>query len=300
MNVAESKRVRHLLLHIERGEELPVALIRALHDVEARSAVIHGVGILEAIEVASIDPEGRSRIHRLDTPSVLVSLHGNVAVEDGATNVHLYVTVARQTELGHQTVSGHVRWARASALDLHVTVFDDLVLERLTDDHGFSAALHATSRTGGTTTKVVVEEAPAAPPVVAPPVVAPPVVAAPVAAPPVAVAPVAAAPVAAAPVVPAKPAPRDADLDVKPVLAHPARLHKPHEDATEVYPEVNDLVTHFHFGDCEVIGSDGERIRLRQIKDGRVREVSLAMLKIEGPTVDPETNKRTFRLSRKN
>jgi len=48
------------------------------------------------------------------------------------------------------------------------------------------------------------------------------------------------------------------------------------------------------------MGSDGERIKLRQIKDGRMREVALAMLKIEGPSTDAATGKRLFKLSRKN
>jgi len=289
MNVAESKRVRHLVLHVERGEELPVALIRALHDVEARAAMIRGAGIAEAIEIASIDQHGRSTIHRLDTPSVVVSLSGNVAVEDGATNVHLYVTLARQTELGHQTISGHVRWARASALDLHVTVFDDLVLERLTDDFGFSAALHASSRASGTPAKMVLEEAPREVVVTAPVVQAKPVVKEPEAKPHV-----------KEPEV--KPLVREPEVELKPgpALTPPTRLAKPQDDSREIYPDVNDMVTHFSFGECEVIGSDGERIRLRQIKDGRVREVALEMLKIEGPSVDPGTNKRLFHLSRKN
>ena len=284
MNVAESKRVRHLVLHVERGEEVPVALIRTLHDVEAKAASLTGVGIVEAIELASIDARGQSVIHRIDTPTLVISLAGNVAMEDGATNVHLYATLARQTELGHQTLSGHVRWARASALDLFVTVFEDLVLERLTDEQGFSAALHAQTRaTAGSALRVVVaEEAPREPVIAAP-----------------------AAP--AAPVVPAKPVPgaRGPEQDLKvqpttPALAPPARLHKPQEDTTEVYPDVGDFVSHFQFGECEVISSDGERIRLRQIKDGRVRELALAMLKVEGPTTDPATNKRMFKLSRKN
>ena len=85
-----------------------------------------------------------------------------------------------------------------------------------------------------------------------------------------------------------------------PALAPPARFAKPEEDPNEIYPEMTDLVNHFSFGDCEVVSSDGERIRLRQIKDGRVREVSLEMLKIERPTIDPVTNKRSFKLARKN
>jgi hypothetical protein len=49
-----------------------------------------------------------------------------------------------------------------------------------------------------------------------------------------------------------------------------------------------------------VIDSDGDRIRLRQDRDGRVREVALTMLRIEPPTTDPETGKRHFKLGRKN
>jgi predicted DNA-binding protein with PD1-like motif len=283
MNVAESKRTRHLVIHVERGEELPVALIRALHEVEAKSASITGAGIVEAIEIAGIDARGKSALHRVDSPALVVSLWGDVALEDGATNVHLYATLARDTELGHETFSGHVRWARASAIDLVVTVFDDVVLERLTDEHGFSAALHATLRASAGTTRTTTQESPRAPSPAATTTQESP-----------------RAPSPAATTTTPKPAATEADIDAKPALTPPARLYTPHEEATEVYPDVADLVTHFHFGDCEVTSSDGERIRLRQIKDGRVREVSLAMLKIEGPTTDPATNKRQFRLSRKN
>ena len=52
-------------------------------------------------------------------------------------------------------------------------------------------------------------------------------------------------------------------------------------------------------GSGVVLSSDGDRIRLRQDRDGRVREVSLTMLKIEDPTIHPESGKRHFRLARK-
>jgi predicted DNA-binding protein with PD1-like motif len=301
MNVAESKRVRHIVLHIERGEELPVALIRALHDAEAKSASITGVGIVEAIELADIDPRGVSSTYRIDTPSLVVSLIGNVALEDGATNVHLYANIARQTDAGHQSFAGHVRWARAGAMDLIVTVFDDLVLERLTDDQGFSTTLVATVRASGGARTVVVAEEPHREPVVVAPVAVAPVAVAPVVVVPKAVAPVVAVPRAVAPAVVApKAVVKEPEPEVKVALAPPARIAKPVDDSNDIYPEMNDLVNHFQFGDCEVVSSDGERIRLRQIKDGRVREVALEMLKIERPTIDEVTSKRSFKLARKN
>jgi hypothetical protein len=48
-----------------------------------------------------------------------------------------------------------------------------------------------------------------------------------------------------------------------------------------------------------VISSDGDRIRLRQDKDGRVREVALAMLRIAEPTTMAD-GRRHFVLGRKN
>jgi hypothetical protein len=159
------------------------------------------------------------------------------------------VTLARESELGLQVAAGELARARAYALELRVTAFDDVSLARVPDERTGLALLVAQAG-------VVAAEPPR--PIAGP---APEGVAA-------------------------------AALPQKPV--------RPAQEAEEVYPEVGDLVTHFHFGECEVIGSDGERIRLRQERDGRVREVALTMLKIEPPSTDPATGRRHFRLARKN
>ena len=70
-------------------------------------------------------------------------------------------------------------------------------------------------------------------------------------------------------------------------------------DEPDAYPEENDTVTHFHFGRCTVLLSDGERLRLQQERDGRVREVALSMLRVGEPTV-LEDGHRHWDLSRKN
>lgn len=77
----------------------------------------------------------------------------------------------------------------------------------------------------------------------------------------------------------------------------PKRPERP-QDANEIYPEDGDVVTHFHFGRCVVISSDGERIRLQNEADSKVREVALSMLKIQPPTV-LEDGRRHFELLRK-
>jgi hypothetical protein len=66
----------------------------------------------------------------------------------------------------------------------------------------------------------------------------------------------------------------------------------------EPVPEAGDLVDHFAFGKCEVLTSDGDRLRIRDL-DGpkRIREVSLAMLRVTEPT--ESDGKRLFRLVRK-
>jgi hypothetical protein len=79
--------------------------------------------------------------------------------------------------------------------------------------------------------------------------------------------------------------------------ALPKRPERPHAEV-EVYPEEGDVVTHFHFGRCVVISSDGERIRLQHEGDSKVREVALSMLKIPPPTT-LDDGRRHFELLRK-
>jgi len=80
--------------------------------------------------------------------------------------------------------------------------------------------------------------------------------------------------------------------------ALPPRRPRP-DDGLESYPEEGDHVSHFAFGRCVVVFSDGERIRLQQERDGRIREVALSMLRIEAPTLDADGH-RSWELLRKN
>jgi hypothetical protein len=63
-------------------------------------------------------------------------------------------------------------------------------------------------------------------------------------------------------------------------------------------PEVGDLVDHFAFGRCEVVASEGDRLKLRDVKPpGRVREVSVEMLRVMAPT--QLDGRRLFLLARR-
>ncbi|HVY49540.1 MAG TPA: PPC domain-containing DNA-binding protein [Minicystis sp.] len=246
MQTTEANRARHLLLRLERGEELPSALARALDLAEVRAAWITGAGVLEAAELAVFEAVNRERARprRFDSGCELVSLTGRLASGDGTTAVRLWATLAREGELGLATFAGELVWARALAVDLMVVALDDSagrVPLPGPEAGGASGGVAAGGRTGGS------------------------------------------------------PAASAMGLEAPPLPQRPTRPR----DETEVYPEIGDRVTHFHFGECEVIGSDGDRIRLRQERDGRVREVALTMLKIDLPTVG-EDGRRHFELRRKN
>jgi predicted DNA-binding protein with PD1-like motif len=259
MNVVESRRSRFLVVRAEPGDELPQgALSRALDEAEARAGFIQGSGVLEAVELTSIAPARGRVARRIEGPVTVVTLSGSIATEDGGTSVRLSGTFVREGELGLETFGGEIVAARVVALDLFVTVFDDISLTRQVDDRRGLASLHATARAAASALRPVVTEAQP----------------------------------------PRAPTPAQATAPAADTPQMPTRPMRPSVDV-EFYPEVGDLVSHFHFGECEVLSSDGEHIRLRQEKDGRVREVSLTMLKIEEPTVDPASGKRHFRLARK-
>ena len=67
----------------------------------------------------------------------------------------------------------------------------------------------------------------------------------------------------------------------------------------DLFPEEGERVNHFMFGACVVISSDGERLKLQQDKDSRVREVALSVLKVQAPKVNAD-GVRVWELSRKN
>lgn len=133
--------------------------------------------------------------------------------------------------------------------------------------------------------------------------------------------------VAAAPVTPSSPVSTPAEVEhVAPTLSEPAPAPAPlrapdigaaliaglnsganpsmpkrpaaRDTSVEQYPEEGDIVTHFAFGRCLVLYSDGERLRLQQERDSRVREVAISMLKVQEPTL-LDTGKRHWDLARK-
>ncbi|MFO0642952.1 MAG: hypothetical protein U0183_27245 [Polyangiaceae bacterium] len=76
----------------------------------------------------------------------------------------------------------------------------------------------------------------------------------------------------------------------------PARARLDEVDA--VFPDAGDRVEHFAFGACEVVQSDGDRLHVRLGKDGRIKELALAMLKVSELPDDGAPGRR-FKLERR-
>ena len=291
MNVVESRGIRHLVIRAENGEEVPRGLARALEEASARAGRLSGTGVLDSVELASVDAAGARVTRRIEAPVMAVSITGNIAQEGAAVSVRLYATLVQESPFGLQTVAGEIVSARALSLELFATALDDVALVRQGDDRSFTASASAQPQAQPQPQpQAQPQPQPQAQPQSTSPVPVPARTAAP--------APRITHPESPRPPSPFPAAAPTAPLDLPTAPTPPTRPTQ-HRDDVEIYPDTGDLVNHFHFGECEIISSDGERIRLRQEKDSRVREVALGMLRIEAPTTDPATGKRHFRLSRK-
>ncbi|MEZ4296578.1 MAG: DUF296 domain-containing protein [Polyangiaceae bacterium] len=272
MKVIEAHRTRHLILRLDRGDELPAAIVRALEEAGVQSAWIEGFGTLESAELAVFDARQRSysKARRFEPGGDAVSLAGTASQLDSSLCVRLFATLARETEAGLAMAGGELLTGRAFAVELHVTAFEDAGLAREADNRTGQLTL-VRGATPEPRARAPRDE-PSAPRAV-----------------------------------------RSASDQSSPSIVDMARHamgleppqpltppKRPHDDFSDVYPEVGDLATHFHFGECKIISSDGDKIRLQQLKDLRVREVALSALRTELVSEDAESGQRTFQLLRKN
>lgn len=284
MKVVEAHRTRHIVLRLDRGDELPGAIVRALEEADVRAAWIEGFGTIEFAEIAVFDTKQRSyaKARRIEGGSDAVSIKGNASQLDSSLCVRLFASIARETETGLQMVGGELLGGRAFAVELWVTSFEDASLARVVDDRTGQLALVRGSGPARVAAPLAGEaqtprDEPSRPQAVA------------------SASQVSAAAKQSSPSIVEMA--RTAMGDGPTPLPPPRRTH---DDFSETYPEVGDLATHFHFGECKIISSDGDKIRLQQLKDLRVREVALSALRTELVSEDTANNQRTFRLLRKN
>jgi hypothetical protein len=297
MMLLEARRVRHFYVRRDSApttQPLPLheVLTAALDGADIRAGWLDGVATLEA---ATID--GRSLAGVLHA-----RLSGPIEHGAGTTQARLFVT-GSHPDFGLVGVAGPLDAAKVRSLEAHVVVFDEGAPPRASEPDGGPRAGQAAAPSPAGSTPEGASPAAAVRPT--PPASWPSMSAAVVASAPPARAseprPLALerqhAPSRAEP----EPEPAPSPVATKVTLASAALPAPPARKALDLdaeYPEVGDHATHFLFGDCEVIDSDGERIKLKQKKDSRVREVSLSVLSLDPPTRGAD-GVRHFALNRK-
>jgi predicted DNA-binding protein with PD1-like motif len=132
----ESAATRCVMGRLERGEEVGEAL-RALARFENIDAgFVRGQGAVEAAELALYSAAARAYVPAGTVgPAELVSLMGNVSLEDGAPQVRLWAVLAPAPahEGPPAAVAGLLVRARAVYVEFAIDVYDDGDLERRPD-----------------------------------------------------------------------------------------------------------------------------------------------------------------------
>lgn len=255
-------------IELDPGDALVERLVAIVAERKLGEVFVVGVGEVEDVEISV--PRGDQARHSVKLPgtSDLVTLSGVVGAR-----ADLYATVAQQGESGPLMLAGKLLSATAVTVRVSLPRAASAARPEMTSPPQTAPSPQTTSprpielpssqpRTAPQGNMTQPETLPTLPPV--------------------------AAPQAAA----------SEQRDSRPLATKLVRPVAADEE-NDIYPEQGDIVTHFAFGRCVVTFSDGERIRLQQEGEQRVREVALSMLKIKEPTVEAD-GRRHFDLGRKN
>ena len=263
---SSSKETRTLLLTLREGTELPEGLTDLLEDEAVAAGVLRGHGVLVDASIRVHSPLGGAlgTVRTLVGESQLVVLDGSIGMAGGHPIAELRAVLARETDLGVETVAGSLVAGRVLRAELVILALDDVAValdpNAPPPPRASAPQLPFDRASEPRAIERAVERAPSpwADAVKAS----------------------AAAP-AQNPKSPPKPPLRAAQV----------------EDDTP-FPDHGDLVDHFAFGNCEVLKGDGDRIHVKVGKDGRIREIALEMLKVTLKS-EPDERPRRFRLERK-
>lgn len=267
---ATTTSARHVVMRLRRGDTLPDALAKELRDEIVMCGWLRASGVLSDVELRALDGRGRT----FAGPLLVVSLEGSVGLDAGDVSCGMLAVLARETDNGIETIAGEIQRARIEALEVLVTAFDDVAATRRADQGTGLALVDELSSTGSTA--VLVDKPRSSDVAPSPPLLVP--------------------------------EPRASDVTLRvashqPMLTAPPLPPKPMKPQApdlddEEFPAEGDFVEHFHFGRCEVIKCDGDRLHLRLGKDGRIKEIALEMLRVT-PLPSSEGEPRVFKLDRK-
>jgi predicted DNA-binding protein with PD1-like motif len=134
--VHHSARSRHLVLRASAGEVLPEALVARLNEERVACGWIRASGVLADVELRAFDARlgGFGGPRRLVGPVHVLALEGSVGLTAGEPSVSLRALLAREGDGGLETLAGEITSARTIALEVLVTVLEDLSLARALDD----------------------------------------------------------------------------------------------------------------------------------------------------------------------
>jgi predicted DNA-binding protein with PD1-like motif len=270
------------VLRASAGEILPDALATTLRDQQVACGWLRASGVLADVELRAFDGElgtlGTTR--RIAGPVQVLALEGSIGLTGGEPSMSLRGLLARETDRGLETLAGEIGSARTVALEVLVTVLDDLALERSLDTTAGVWLLGAATPGGP---RAAPARAPAPPPAWSSALQASEHAEA---------EPARFRPAATHTAGAAGNASTAAVMPQRP----PARAGRVDFDAP--VPEPGDFVDHFAFGPADVLKSDGDRLHLKVYKDGRIREIALEMLKVSR-LADGDDGRRKFRLERR-
>jgi predicted DNA-binding protein with PD1-like motif len=284
VRIHRSERARHLVLRLTAGDPLPSALVAGLREERVTSGWLRASGVLADVELRAFDTAlGRlGQPRHIAGPVHVVSLESSVGLVDGEPSFSLRAVVARESDRGLETLAGEIASARTIALEVFVTVFDDLVLDRAVDPAAGVSLVDSIASPS--------PDAASAPRA--------PIPAGRAASPATTTTWSAAASASSQADREGPPAGRSAGASQATLPAPiPQRPFRPDVQVDQPTPEPGDVVDHFAFGRCEVIKSEGDRLHLRIPKDGRVREIALEMLRVT--PLESEGPGRRFKLERR-
>jgi predicted DNA-binding protein with PD1-like motif len=289
MLVTSSQSVRSLVVRLNKGEDLGESLASLITSQRITVATVQGHGALEAVILDSYDArartygDARTFTGRLE----LVSLTGHLSTREGSPDLYLHAAVARDTGNGVELLGGRLIEAQVVAVELTLTLHDDLSLERSPEATGIptwrtgsstpsvaprppalssvASAVAESVRPRRITTAERAETAAAA----APPAPAPTVV------------------TKRATVVPDASKPASLADAAQQLNAMPAKHERAVDENESVTPEitVGDVLEHPTFGDAQVVGLHDDRCDIKLVRSGSVRTIMLDYFEV---TPQPE------------
>ncbi len=131
----EAKVARCVMGRFEAGEEVVESLVALARFEKIDAGFVRGNGVVEDVRLERWDAARRAyvplaSVGSVDGPWELVSLQGNLSLQDGVPVVRVWAVVAAELGGRPQLLGGFLGSARAVFVELAVDVWDDGDLER--------------------------------------------------------------------------------------------------------------------------------------------------------------------------